>query len=95
MPHDTRVKGARRASIPADVGGVIGGDAQCGVLSTPTRSISRARADLACAGPEIVRITVDRDKAAKAVPHIRDRLAQMVPVALGRRLPLLRPHAVG
>jgi (E)-4-hydroxy-3-methylbut-2-enyl-diphosphate synthase len=33
-------------------------------------------ADLARAGSELVRITVDRDDAAKAVPHIRDRLAK-------------------
>jgi len=33
-------------------------------------------AALARAGSELVRITVDRDVAAKAVPHIRDRLAQ-------------------
>ena len=32
---------------------------------------------LARAGSELVRITVDRDEAAAAVPHIRDRLAQM------------------
>ena len=51
---------------------------------------------LARAGSEIVRITVDRDEAAKAVPHIRDRLAQMgVQRAAGRRLPLQRPHAAG
>jgi (E)-4-hydroxy-3-methylbut-2-enyl-diphosphate synthase len=31
-------------------------------------------ADLARAGSELVRITVDRDEAAKAVPHIRDEL---------------------
>jgi (E)-4-hydroxy-3-methylbut-2-enyl-diphosphate synthase len=31
-------------------------------------------ADLARAGSELVRITVDRDEAAKAVPHIRDQL---------------------
>ncbi|CAN2534155.1 4-hydroxy-3-methylbut-2-en-1-yl+diphosphate+synthase+(flavodoxin) [Methylocapsa aurea] len=31
---------------------------------------------LARAGSELVRITVDRDEAAAAVPHIRDRLAQ-------------------
>ena len=29
------------------------------------------------AGSEIVRITVDRDEAAAAVPHIKDRLPQM------------------
>ena len=34
-------------------------------------------AALAQAGSELVRITVDRDEAAAAVPHIRDRLAQM------------------
>ena len=34
-------------------------------------------AALAQAGSEIVRITVDRDEAAAAVPHIRDRLARM------------------
>jgi (E)-4-hydroxy-3-methylbut-2-enyl-diphosphate synthase len=32
---------------------------------------------LARAGSEIVRITVDRDEAAAAVPHIKDRLAKM------------------
>ena len=34
-------------------------------------------ADLARAGSELVRITVDRDEAAAAVPHIRDRLAKL------------------
>ena len=34
-------------------------------------------AALARAGSELVRITVDRDEAASAVPHIRDRLAKM------------------
>ncbi len=33
-------------------------------------------AALARAGSEIVRITVDRDEAAAAVPHIKDRLLQ-------------------
>src|SRR3954469_18404209 len=33
-------------------------------------------AALARAGSELIRITVDRDEAAKAVPHIRDRLAK-------------------
>jgi len=32
---------------------------------------------LAGAGSEIVRITVDRDDAAKAVPHIKDRIGQL------------------
>jgi (E)-4-hydroxy-3-methylbut-2-enyl-diphosphate synthase len=38
---------------------------------------SRLQPPLAKAGSELVRITVDRDEAAKAVPHIRDRLDQM------------------
>ena len=91
-------------SIPVDVGGVIvGGDAPDRRAVDDQhrhrrhRGRRRARcAALARAGSEIVRITVDRDEAAKAVPHIRDRLAQMgVRRAAGRRLPLQRPHAAG
>src|SRR6516165_10748388 len=74
----------RRTCLPVAVGGVIiGGDAPIIVQSmtnTDTADIeatARQSAALARAGSEIVRITVDRDEAAKAVPHIRDRLAQM------------------
>ena len=74
----------RRATVPVDVGGVIvGGDAPVVVQSmtnTDTADVEGTAlqcAALARAGSEIVRITVDRDEAAKAVPHIRDRLAQM------------------
>jgi (E)-4-hydroxy-3-methylbut-2-enyl-diphosphate synthase len=74
----------RRTSIPVDVGGVrIGGEAPIVVQSmtnTDTADVeatARQSAELARAGSEIVRITVDREEAAKAVPHIRDRLAQM------------------
>jgi (E)-4-hydroxy-3-methylbut-2-enyl-diphosphate synthase len=81
---------SRRVSVPVDVGGVvIGGDAPIIVQSmtnTDTADIvgtARQCAALARAGSEIVRITVDRDEAAKAVPHIRDHLAKMgVPVPL-------------
>ena len=66
------------------MGGVIvGGSAPIVVQSmtnTDTADIegtARQTADLARAGSEIVRITVDRDEAAKAVPRIRERLAQM------------------
>jgi (E)-4-hydroxy-3-methylbut-2-enyl-diphosphate synthase len=38
---------------------------------------ARQVADLARAGSEIVRITVDRDAAAAAVPHIKERLLKM------------------
>ena len=81
----------RRASIPVAVGGVIiGGEAPIVVQSmtnTDTADVeatARQSAELARAGSEIVRITVDRDEAAKAVPHIRDRLA-----AMGMAVPLV------
>ena len=73
----------RHQSVPVSVGGVVvGGTAPIVVQSmtnTDTGDVA-ATADqvarLAIAGSEIVRITVDRDEAAKAVPHIRDRLAK-------------------
>ncbi|MDQ4059857.1 MAG: flavodoxin-dependent (E)-4-hydroxy-3-methylbut-2-enyl-diphosphate synthase, partial [Pseudomonadota bacterium] len=74
----------RRRSVPVDVGGVaVGGDAPIVVQSmtnTDTADIDatvRQVAALAQAGSELVRITVDRDEAAAAVPHIRDRLRRM------------------
>ncbi|HTK13134.1 MAG TPA: flavodoxin-dependent (E)-4-hydroxy-3-methylbut-2-enyl-diphosphate synthase [Xanthobacteraceae bacterium] len=80
----------RHRTVQVSVGGVlIGGDAPTVVQSmtnTDTADIegtARQVAALARAGSEIVRITVDRDEAAAAVPHIRDRLAAMnVPVPL-------------
>ena len=51
-------------------------------------------AALARAGSEIVRITVDRDEAAAAVPQIRERLDRLgVARPARRRLPLYRPPA--
>jgi (E)-4-hydroxy-3-methylbut-2-enyl-diphosphate synthase len=74
----------RRRSVGVDVGGVmVGGGAPIVVQSmtnTDTADIDatvRQVMQLARAGSEIVRITVDRDEAAAAVPHIRDRLASM------------------
>ena len=74
----------RRASVAVNVGGVtIGGGAPIVVQSmtnTDTADIegtAKQVAELAAAGSEIVRITVDRDESAKAVPHIRDRLMLM------------------
>ena len=72
---------ARRTSVAVDVGGVkIGGGAPIVVQSmtnTDTADIlgtaEQVRA-LARAGSELVRVTVDRDEAAAAVPKIRDRL---------------------
>lgn len=73
----------RRKSIGVNVGGVmVGGGAPIGVQSmtnTDTADIegtARQIAALHRAGSEIVRITVDRDEAAAAVPHIRDMLGK-------------------
>jgi (E)-4-hydroxy-3-methylbut-2-enyl-diphosphate synthase len=72
---------ARRRSIPVDIGGVIvGGTAPVVVQSmtnTDTADIDSTVtqvAALARAGSELVRVTVDRDEAAAAVPHLRDEL---------------------
>jgi len=77
-------RNSRRVCIPVEVGGVvIGGHAPIVVQSmtnTDTADVEATAlqsAALARAGSEIVRVTVDRDEAAKAVPRIRDRLAQM------------------
>jgi (E)-4-hydroxy-3-methylbut-2-enyl-diphosphate synthase len=75
---------ARRVSVPVNVGGVIvGGGAPVVVQSmtnTDTADVEKTVkqvADLFRAGSEIVRVTVDRDEAAAAVPHIRERLLKM------------------
>jgi (E)-4-hydroxy-3-methylbut-2-enyl-diphosphate synthase len=75
---------ARRVSVPVDVGGVVVGGGHPIVVQSMTNTdtadiekTTRQVADLFRAGSEIVRITVDRDEAAAAVPHIRDRLAKM------------------
>lgn len=77
-------KPPRRDSVAVKVGNVtVGGGAPIVVQSmtnTDTADIDstvQQIADLAAAGSEIVRITVDRDEAAKAVPYIRDRLMLM------------------
>ena len=74
----------RRATVAVDVGGVIvGGNAPVVVQSmtnTDTADVegtARQVAALARAGSELVRITVDRDEAAAAVPKIRERLDRM------------------
>ena len=88
----------RRQSVPVDVGGVtVGGGVPIVVQSmtnTDTADVeltAKQVADLARAGSEIVRITVDRDEAAKAVPHIRDRL-----ILMGVEVPLVGDfHYIG
>ncbi len=81
----------RRHSVPVMVGTVkVGGDAPIVVQSmtnTDTADVTATTkqvAELARAGSELVRITVNTDEAAAAVPHIRDRLE-----ALGVRVPLI------
>jgi (E)-4-hydroxy-3-methylbut-2-enyl-diphosphate synthase len=74
----------RRRSIPVRVGNVVvGGDAPVVVQSmtnTDTadiKSTAQQIGELWRAGSEKVRITVNNEDAAAAVPHIRDRLAMM------------------
>lgn len=81
---DTTTLQPRHQTVAVRVGGVqVGGGAPVVVQSmtnTDTADIDgtvKQVADLARAGSELVRITVDRDEAAKAVPHIRDRLVKM------------------
>jgi (E)-4-hydroxy-3-methylbut-2-enyl-diphosphate synthase len=89
---------ARHRSVAVDVGGVIvGGGAPVVVQSmtnTDTADVeatARQVAALAAAGSELVRITVDRDEAAAAVPRIKDRLGQ-----LGVAVPLVGDfHYIG
>ncbi|MEA2858515.1 MAG: (E)-4-hydroxy-3-methylbut-2-enyl-diphosphate synthase, partial [Methylobacteriaceae bacterium] len=92
----------RRRTVAVTVGkgaGAIqvGGGAPIVVQSmtnTDTADIDgtvRQVAALAQAGSELVRITVDRDEAAAAVPHIRDRLAR-----IGVHVPLVGDfHYIG
>jgi (E)-4-hydroxy-3-methylbut-2-enyl-diphosphate synthase len=88
----------RRASIGVSVGGVVvGGDAPVVVQSmtnTDTADIDATVAQVAAlhrAGSELVRITVDRDESAAAVPRIRERLERV-----GVNVPLIGDfHYIG
>jgi (E)-4-hydroxy-3-methylbut-2-enyl-diphosphate synthase len=72
----------RRSHLVRVAGVAVGGGAPVVVQSmtnTDTADIDGTVAQVAAlarAGSELIRITVDRDEAAKAVPHIRDRLAK-------------------
>src|SRR5246500_4240463 len=75
---------ARRRSVPVKVGRVeVGGAAPIVVPSMTNTDTADAAAparqvaDLARAGSEIVRVTVDRSDAAAALPHIKERLLKM------------------
>lgn len=89
---------ARRSTVGVPVGRVlVGGGAPVVVQSmtnTDTADIAatvRQVAALARAGSEIVRITVDRDESAAAVPHIHEKL-----LAMGIDVPLVGDfHYIG
>jgi (E)-4-hydroxy-3-methylbut-2-enyl-diphosphate synthase len=87
----TELIAPRRHTHAVRVAGVVvGGGAPVVVQSmtnTDTADIDSTVAQVAAlarSGSELVRITVDRDEAAKAVPHIRDRL-----LARGVSVPLV------
>ncbi|MFC5992567.1 flavodoxin-dependent (E)-4-hydroxy-3-methylbut-2-enyl-diphosphate synthase [Limoniibacter endophyticus] len=88
----------RRVSVAVPVGSVkVGGNNPVVVQSmtnTDTADIDATVAQVAAlhkAGSEIVRITVDRDESAAAVPHIRERLER-----LGMDVPLVGDfHYIG
>src|SRR6478672_12976354 len=74
----------RHKTVQVRVGhGKVGGGAPVVVQSmtntdtADAEGTARQVAALARAGSEIVRITVDRDEAAAAVPHIKDKLLKM------------------
>ena len=81
----------RRPSVAVKIGGItLGGDAPIVVQSMTNTDTADAAAtakqiqQLAVAGSELVRITVDTEKAAEQVGRIRDRLD-----AVGCRVPLI------
>jgi (E)-4-hydroxy-3-methylbut-2-enyl-diphosphate synthase len=88
LPATQSGPASRHMTVPVQIGDLtaggilVGGGAPVVVQSmtnTDTADIQGTIAQvtaLARAGSEIVRITVDRDEAAAAVPHIRDGLAR-------------------
>src|SRR6202167_1414960 len=74
----------RHRTVAVKVGNVIVGGGAPVVVQSMTNTdtadadaTAKQGAALARAGSEIVRITVDRDEAAAAVPHIKDKLRNM------------------
>jgi (E)-4-hydroxy-3-methylbut-2-enyl-diphosphate synthase len=81
MSANTRHLSERRRTVAVDIAGVVVGGGHPVVVQSMTNTDTadidatvEQVAALARAGSELVRITVDRDEAAKAVPHIRERL---------------------
>jgi len=74
----------RHKTVPVQVGNITVGGGTPVVVQSMTNtdtaaveSTAQQVAALARAGSEMVRITVDRDEAAAAVPHIKERLLRM------------------
>ena len=74
----------RRRSVPVDVGGVVIGGGRPVVVQSMTNTETadveatvRQIVELADAGSELVRITVNHDEAARAVPRIVERVRAM------------------
>lgn len=95
---DIAAAAPRHRTVAVNVGGVVvGGGAPIVVQSMTNTDTADVKATvdqvaaLARAGSELVRITVDRDEAAAAVPHIRDGLAKR-----GVKVPLVGDfHYIG
>jgi (E)-4-hydroxy-3-methylbut-2-enyl-diphosphate synthase len=75
---------ARRASVAVHIGKIAVGGAAAVVVQSMTNTdtadvaaTAKQVAELARAGSELVRITVDKPEAAAAVPRIRERLDMM------------------
>jgi (E)-4-hydroxy-3-methylbut-2-enyl-diphosphate synthase len=86
VPTEAKAAGAapRKQGVPVRVGSVVVGGGAPVVVQSMTNTdtadaegTARQVAALARAGSELVRITVDRDEAAAAVPKIKERLGQM------------------
>jgi (E)-4-hydroxy-3-methylbut-2-enyl-diphosphate synthase len=69
--------GAGSGAVTVGAGAPIVVQSMTNTDTADIEGTARQVAALARAGSELVRITVDRDEAAAAVPHIRDRLARM------------------
>ncbi|MFV8833783.1 flavodoxin-dependent (E)-4-hydroxy-3-methylbut-2-enyl-diphosphate synthase [Aquisalimonas sp.] len=89
MVEDQQPK--RRTTVPVSIGNVVVGGQAPVVIQSMTNTDTADEvgtaiqvADLARAGSELVRITVNTEEAAAAVPHIRDRLE-----AMGLEVPLV------
>src|SRR5262249_22728879 len=83
--YEWAIRQSRRgAALAVKVGNAtMGGGAPVAVQSMPNTDTADVQAtasqvaELARAGSELVRVTVDRSEAAAAVPHIRDALGRM------------------